>query len=512
MKTTKIVPVDISLQEYVAIKINQYEHQSREFYFELYDNNSRYIIPENAVARVKMRNSKGINMLYDCDIFNNMCHIIFDDMVSATSGKTKAQLILTDNITGSILATVPFYLYVIGSVYGEEVLSTQPYKSLEDALLRYDTDIAEIERHEETTKGYMQEADRDAGLAKSYAVGDDDVRPGSSTDNAKYYKEQSKIFEKEIKDTVRTNLVKLMFRNKEQIKNNVHCTFHENGNVYIRGWSPETETTFQITEKTYLKNSRGKTYKICAKPSYVNLPPDGVCYCMVKLEKKENNNVAKIIKFNNIDEFIFNGDTYNTFTMYIVMGKYQTAYYDDEARISFWPMITTDLTASVDDFVLYSGDCDLNQNVAEIYRNFEEDIGDTDISLIGDGTIKGAISQTSSQLSQKTHWGTYYLALGGNYVTLPDLELIEEAHIVIYLDTKNKKFSNSGNKLVLNLTNYDLMYNSTDTYYNVGYYAGDTDYCKAKILINSNGITLDSCFYNSSTDISNDIYIGVAFR
>lgn len=158
MKTTRIVPVDISLQEYVAIKINQYEHQSREFYFELYDNNARYIIPENAVARVKMRNSKGINMLYDCDIFNNMCHIIFDDMVSATSGKTKAQLVLTDNETGSILVTVPFYLYVVGSVYGEEVLSTQPYKSLEEALLRYDTVIVEMIEHETTAKGYMENA------------------------------------------------------------------------------------------------------------------------------------------------------------------------------------------------------------------------------------------------------------------------------------------------------------------------------------------------------------------
>ena len=35
------------------------------------------------------------------------------------------------------------------------------------------------------------DADYDAQLSKSYAIGDETVRPGSSTDNAKYYKEQA---------------------------------------------------------------------------------------------------------------------------------------------------------------------------------------------------------------------------------------------------------------------------------------------------------------------------------
>lgn len=369
MKTTRIVPVDISLQEYVAIKINQYEHQSREFYFELYDNNARYIIPENAVARIKMRNSKGINMLYDCDIFNNMCHIIFDDMVSATSGKTKAQLVLTDNETGSILVTVPFYLYVVGSVYGEEVLSTQPYKSLEEALLRYDTDIAEIERHEETTEGYMQEASRNAGLAKSYAVGDEDARPGSSTDNAKYYKEQSKIFEKEIKDTVRTNLVNPImkpkwhevngqpnFEHQEQTLNGITLATNRDGIFTVSGEATQN-TTFKITETIHIPNPyygsgnhEDEKYKFCGLPENIDRSK---CNCRVSTRHRGTNTTSTYYD----GEILLNVECFEVYLSVAAGAKINTY---------FRPMVTSDLDATYDDFVPYSGSGNLNENMVEI--------------------------------------------------------------------------------------------------------------------------------------------------
>ena len=44
-----------------------------------------------------------------------------------------------------------------------------------------------------SASGSATNAAYDADLAKSYSIGDETVRPGSSTDNAKYYKEQAQI-------------------------------------------------------------------------------------------------------------------------------------------------------------------------------------------------------------------------------------------------------------------------------------------------------------------------------
>jgi hypothetical protein len=170
MNLTKIVPIDFTSRKYTTIRINQYEYQSREFYFELYDNKIRYNIPENVTIRIKICTNNGIIMLYDCEIIDNMAHIIFDDQVSAIAGKTKAQLVLIDVDEQSVITTVPFYIQVVGAVYDEEIMSEERFKSLEDALLTYDTSIEHLKTYEESARQSSESASESANIATEKAA------------------------------------------------------------------------------------------------------------------------------------------------------------------------------------------------------------------------------------------------------------------------------------------------------------------------------------------------------
>lgn len=170
MNLTKIVPIDFTSRKYTTIRINQYEYQSREFYFELYDNKIRYNIPENVTIRIKICTNNGIIMLYDCEIIDNMAHIIFDDQVSAIAGKTKAQLVLIDIDEQSVVTTVPFYIQVVGAVYDEEIMSEERFKSLEDALLTYDTSIEHLKTYEESARQSSESASESANIATEKAA------------------------------------------------------------------------------------------------------------------------------------------------------------------------------------------------------------------------------------------------------------------------------------------------------------------------------------------------------
>ena len=69
------------------------------------------------------------------------------------------------------------------------------------------------------------------------------------------------------------------------------------------------------------------------------------------------------------------------------------------SNVCIKPMLTTNLSATYDDFVPYTGDGDtLTHDVAKL----NDSLGSTDISTIGDGTITNAISMMSSKLGGLT--------------------------------------------------------------------------------------------------------------
>ena len=78
-------------------------------------------------------------------------------------------------------------------------------------------------------------------------------------------------------------------------------------------------------------------------------------------------------------------------------------------NLVFKPMITTNLNATYDDFVPYTGSTgQLNSDVAELTKS----LGNTDISAIGDGTVTGAISTVNSNLDELSDYSTEEKVIG----------------------------------------------------------------------------------------------------
>jgi hypothetical protein len=78
------------------------------------------------------------------------------------------------------------------------------------------------------------------------------------------------------------------------------------------------------------------------------------------------------------------------------------------------PMITTDLSATYDDFVAYSGDGELNENVASLYAGLEStdaNLADVQSQIVNSGNIESGNTATSAHTV-----GTYIQWKGKFYV------------------------------------------------------------------------------------------------
>jgi hypothetical protein len=83
-------------------------------------------------------------------------------------------------------------------------------------------------------------------------------------------------------------------------------------------------------------------------------------------------------------------------------------------NVTFKPMLTTDLSVTYDDFVQYSGDGELNENVAELYEGLEStdaNLADVQSQIVTSGNIESGNTATSAHTV-----GTYIQWKGKFYV------------------------------------------------------------------------------------------------
>ena len=112
-------------------------------------------------------------------------------------------------------------------------------------------------------------------------------------------------------------------------------------------------------------------------------------------------------------------------------------------NLVFKPMITTNLNATYDDFVPYTGSTGhLNSDVAELTKS----LGSTDISSIGDGTVTGAVKNISNRVKSLEDDNIYSTdeQIAGTYL---DGKTIYRRRLEIQLDGELKKtheFVNQG--------------------------------------------------------------------
>lgn len=156
--------------------------------------------------------------------------------------------------------------------------------------------------------------------------------------------------------------------------------------------------------------------------------------------------------------------------------------------LTFKPMLTTDLSATYDDFVQYSGTGELNQNVAEIFNTVEEhetrlDSAETTIGNHTDmlATHTEEIAQMSTDLSSKQNkeWKRLSPISGTptNFIIPNDATEVDVLALV-YINNRNRS-------LKFRIIDKDL--SITQTIYN-GYYDGSTPVSSSLEINSSNRV------------------------
>ncbi len=112
----------------------------------LKDNGSAYTIKQGIKARIMSKKSDGHQLIYDCDIEDNVITITLPDQYFTCFGKVKNVISLTDSENNEVLTSLPFYFYVIENFFKPyAVYSSDNYTALTDAILEIDSAIDEAE-------------------------------------------------------------------------------------------------------------------------------------------------------------------------------------------------------------------------------------------------------------------------------------------------------------------------------------------------------------------------------
>nr|DAZ47283.1 MAG TPA: hypothetical protein [Caudoviricetes sp.] len=221
-------------------------------------------------------------------------------------------------------------------------------------------------------------ADMDAKLSQSYSVGKSGIRDGEDTDNAKYYSEQAKNYadkaqqatkqieiDSELSETSENvPQTKIVTKEINNIKKNITvnllkstcnissmygitCTNNGDGTYTVKG----TATSDVMIELGAIKRIN-KQLKICGSPSGAGLNTYGLYFGDIIMDSTADvGNGVMYYSTDGAGDFLFvfvkNGQTVNSAV--------------------FKPMVTTNVNATYDDFVPYTGDTgSVSRDVADI--------------------------------------------------------------------------------------------------------------------------------------------------
>lgn len=132
----------------------------------LKDNGNAYVIEQGVKARIMSKKADGHQLLYDCDIENNVITITLPEQYFTCFGKVKNVISLIDSANNEVLTSLPFYFYVIENFFKPyAVYSSDNYTALTDAILEIDAAIDDAEDAAREATIAAQEAQAAAGTA-----------------------------------------------------------------------------------------------------------------------------------------------------------------------------------------------------------------------------------------------------------------------------------------------------------------------------------------------------------
>lgn len=143
----------------------------------------------------------------------------------------------------------------------------------------------------------------------------------------------------------------------------ITCTNNGDGTYTLNGTATDNLTTFVIEDNFDLPLNA--TFKLVGCPQGGGSSTVDVNYKLALFNHEATNQIR--FDMGNGSEAYRNNGTYDKFRMHLSI--YASA--GTVINLTFKPMITTDLSASYDDFVAYSGEGELNANVAKLYKEIQ---------------------------------------------------------------------------------------------------------------------------------------------
>jgi hypothetical protein len=157
------------------INVSQYDNGSRTLQFNLYNGVSPYEIPSGASVYIVGTKADNTGFEYACTFDGTLVSVDITDQMTVFAGEVQAELRIAQN--GEILGTANFIINVERAALSDDTQISE-------------TDIPIIQRIPE----FLAEAEEYVDTAHKWATFGADTETPSSTNNAKYWAEQSQTY------------------------------------------------------------------------------------------------------------------------------------------------------------------------------------------------------------------------------------------------------------------------------------------------------------------------------
>ena len=348
-------------------------------------------------AQIYEKKSDGTVVYNSCTIEDNTIVVTLDNQMTASEGENRFTIRLTKS--GHETFAFPLILNIIGVPFGGEESHS------ESSILQAFIDEAEGYADDAHDSAVDALASKNAAKAyydnlasfgtKNHSIMDSNGSPMPARDTLQFA--NSRVTDDATNDKTivapahgHTNLLNPTLGTTTS--NGVTCTANGDGTYTLNGTA--TKNVFfgivarnDISEYNY---KHGITYKLVGCPSN-----GGV-----------NRFRLDLYKYNSANELIGNA---------LDDGTGKTFSFDDEevrteigirgyegqtyTNLTFKPMLTTDLSATYDDYVQYSGNGELNQNVAALYEGLEStdaNLADIQSQIVTSDNIESSNTATSA--------------------------------------------------------------------------------------------------------------------
>lgn len=157
------------------INVSQYDNGSRTLQFNLYNGVSPYEIPSGASVYIVGNKADNTGFEYACTFDGSLVSVDITDQMTVFAGEVQSELRISQN--GEVLGTANFIINVERAALSDDTQISE-------------TDIPIIQRIPEI----LAEAEEYADTAHKWATFGADTETPSSTNNAKYWAEQSQTY------------------------------------------------------------------------------------------------------------------------------------------------------------------------------------------------------------------------------------------------------------------------------------------------------------------------------